>query len=856
MASILNLFRDIIYKLRSTRGFVRLFIRRCAWFLAFFGRRLGILRLWDDRKRQGTFSKADQAKRSSPSTETNLESTGYVIVAASSVPASASQASLRDVSDATQQSQRAASGTTPPSDRDHAKPSFASSFDARSRLRRRSTDSGSSVRSRSSDRLSIIQTHSRESSHVPVGQTTRFPRAPHSQFGRRPSASSSRESSRSPSPTDRGPQPHLEIDLHPPTQVDSGNSPINPPSVTSYADAQLSSPSILGSRSRRSSTTSVVVEVVNPSIDSLPHRSFTDGLPLSEEPHTTVHFPFVDTLDLPNGRFLQLINSEQVPRYTKDVTVPRKRTNFKIPPLTTTFLHIPEKMGLEQGSLEGDCTPWVPATHPDGALYFFDQDRRLFTDTDMHDPVLREEMEDFYHHLQRILHHVGQVIPSKNYDLVLDILPTKDGRISWSYYYACHETRCLFWLDLCDATQMTSELLGVRSLAHIKHRLESLYWNHWSLFPTVLEGRCLDPAVVDELVGVLSHGCMDVMTSQLSTVPYDADTMQKMLELVRNAKESDAGLVYHTAGVTRLLGYFAHWRFLYFHGQASARLERHKTVYTHPDRERTLLITSLSPVLFLAPEGYLRELEKVWIDDVVFERVWRKFISGLLKEWEQLILSSTVVLSVNVGFLAIPGVIVSNISSDITSTSQLVIFTSPAQIASCMSIVASAGSVVVGLLLVRRNSAKQNEDPEGASTYLFQITHRVFGLEPMAIVFSLPWALLMWSMVTFFVALSLFCFGTSNAPTRKFVAVTFVAVAVLVGWCIRCTWGSSGAMEAWYGGLLPSTTHALNNARAAGHRILSSIDPGSFQGSRSPTAPDRAGSEIARPYREGEDSIV
>ncbi|KAH8987917.1 hypothetical protein EDB92DRAFT_1801044 [Lactarius akahatsu] len=301
----------------------------------------------------------------------------------------------------------------------------------------------------------------------------------------------------------------------------------------------------------------------------------------------------------------------------------------------------------------------------------------------------------------------------------------------------------------------------------------------------------------------------------------------------------------------------AHWRFLYFHGQDSARLERHKTVYTHPDRERTLLITSLSPALFLAPESYLRELEKVWIDDVVFERDWRKFISGLLKEWEQLILSSTVVLSVNVGFLAIPGVIVSNINSNnITSTSELVIFTSPAQIASCMSIVTSAGSVVIGLLLVRRNSAKQNEDPAGASNYLFQITHRVFGLEPMAIVFSLPWALLMWSMVTFFVALSLFCFRTSNAPTRKFVAVTFAIVAALVGWCIRCTWGSSGAMEAWYGGLLPSTTRALNNARTAGHQILTSIDHSLRQGPRSPATPDRVGSVRARLYSEGVDSIA
>ncbi len=74
--------------------------------------------------------------------------------------------------------------------------------------------------------------------------------------------------------------------------------------------------------------------------------------------------------------------------------------------------------------------------------------KRLFTDTDMHDLVLREEMEVFYHYLQKILDHDGLAIPSKNYDLALDIMPSEDGRIQWSYYYACHETRCLFWLDI------------------------------------------------------------------------------------------------------------------------------------------------------------------------------------------------------------------------------------------------------------------------------------------------------------------------------------------------------------------------------------------------------------------------
>jgi hypothetical protein len=35
----------------------------------------------------------------------------------------------------------------------------------------------------------------------------------------------------------------------------------------------------------------------------------------------------------------------------------------------------PEPNGSEQDSLQQDCSPWIPATHPDGALYFYDEDR-------------------------------------------------------------------------------------------------------------------------------------------------------------------------------------------------------------------------------------------------------------------------------------------------------------------------------------------------------------------------------------------------------------------------------------------------------------------------------------------------
>ena len=85
----------------------------------------------------------------------------------------------------------------------------------------------------------------------------------------------------------------------------------------------------------------------------------------------------------------------------------------------------------------------------------------------MLDKTLREEMEDFYLYLQKILHVDRLTIHSKNYDLVLDIMVADDERISWSYYYACHDTRCLFWLEDYDPSYMLSELEGVESPAHV-----------------------------------------------------------------------------------------------------------------------------------------------------------------------------------------------------------------------------------------------------------------------------------------------------------------------------------------------------------------------------------------------------
>ena len=267
------------------------------------------------------------------------------MIVASSIPASASHPSLRNVS-----SQRTTSGTGPPSllpgdDLDHATP------DARIESNPRSADSSIRNRSTDSDRPSIIRTHSRESLHTPVSQPTQFPRDPR-QFGRLASVPSSREHPpRSPSPTDHNPQlPRLEIDVtdsHPQTHVHGRNSTINPSSVAFHTHTPPIPPSLHGHR-RRQSSTSVVVGVVNPSTDSLILSPSTDHPPPLDEPYTVgspiepscpvsdapdasdgsvQHDPSATSLsatsnlDLPEDHILQLIHSEQIERYTKGATV-------------------------------------------------------------------------------------------------------------------------------------------------------------------------------------------------------------------------------------------------------------------------------------------------------------------------------------------------------------------------------------------------------------------------------------------------------------------------------------------------------------------------------------------------------
>jgi hypothetical protein len=124
-------------------------------------------------------------------------------------------------------------------------------------------------------------------------------------------------------------------------------------------------------------------------------------------------------------------------------------------------------------------------------------------------------------------------------------------------------------------------------------------------------------------------------------------------------------------------------------------------------------------------------------------------------------------LNVNVGFLAITSI-------DKGGKSAI-------QMASYMSLVTSMGSIMIGIFLVwhERGTSGDNTAFE-AATFAKELHHEKHGLEKLAIIYSVPKALLMWGMVFFFVAFSINWCGAGDTISRAIVGTTTLIVLVMV----------------------------------------------------------------------------
>ncbi|KAH9922512.1 uncharacterized protein B0H18DRAFT_514205 [Fomitopsis serialis] len=115
---------------------------------------------------------------------------------------------------------------------------------------------------------------------------------------------------------------------------------------------------------------------------------------------------------------------------------------------------------------------WEGHTHPEGALYFYNKDRKTYTEAWLCDPDILEEIEDFAARLDEAVQLLGYTLPPET-ELVLELeqIPKEAGPVTdlesgkpskhyWTYYYVNHAERVLFWVHSYKVSNELEDLRG------------------------------------------------------------------------------------------------------------------------------------------------------------------------------------------------------------------------------------------------------------------------------------------------------------------------------------------------------------------------------------------------------------
>jgi hypothetical protein len=215
------------------------------------------------------------------------------------------------------------------------------------------------------------------------------------------------------------------------------------------------------------------------------------------------------------------------------------------------------------------------------------------------------------------------------------------------------------------------------------------------------------------------------------------------------------------------MGNFCSDKFANFCGQPGARLDADQSLYDDSiPRPKTILFRVMNVILFGSPDAQSKALRKIWVDYTIVQRRWKNFINRLNNEWNGYTIFSTVMLAVDISFLAVPPV-----------QNQ-----APAILVLYMSTLCALGSLVVSLVLAGQVNDSRRDSAKGVASFMLEMSHSILGLESLALMLSLPYALLIWGMVFFAAALSIVIYRTSDVVTISIVSPIWTAILILSTW--------------------------------------------------------------------------
>ncbi|KAG1805190.1 uncharacterized protein BJ212DRAFT_1284012 [Suillus subaureus] len=360
------------------------------------------------------------------------------------------------------------------------------------------------------------------------------------------------------------------------------------------------------------------------------------------------------------------------------------------------------------------------------------------------------------------------------------------------YYLIDHNKHLLFWLHKLPTVKLYCGVQGVEKLSHIKYAVEHQYWQvlprqHCEMYPNE---NLPCPQLLKELKEVVVHASAETITTDVSLSPFDGDELSKILDLIDQLggkrkvslvallilqiRECRWRLFYLCdCLVARFMRYFTRAKFFNFCGLPSARLDADQTVYKKKNQNKLILVLSwaFNAAMFGAPQSHMEELRRVWVDRSINSPRWKHFNSKLSSEWSSITIYSTVMVAVDVSFLAVPSV------SPQDSGSVTIIST-------YLSIFCIVGSLVVSLFLTRQSRMYGQESADTAVQFLKKMTGSAFGTKAVATVHSLPYAMLLWGMLYFMLAFSYQVFTSTPTLTLATSGSACGLVALFTLWLI------------------------------------------------------------------------
>ncbi|KAF8814763.1 hypothetical protein BYT27DRAFT_6959625 [Phlegmacium glaucopus] len=425
------------------------------------------------------------------------------------------------------------------------------------------------------------------------------------------------------------------------------------------------------------------------------------------------------------------VTSSEFQRYERDFKSDKICCDsFPIRPLLMTFTE-PELPNQ-----------WVTFTHPNGAPYFLDDSRKIpvLTDVWIYDADPKTKLETYIEQIFSYIEKYNIEIPEETC-LVLEF--RNSGRCG--YYFVNHAKQCLFWLDVCNGMDFLGEVKVEYTLSHIGHEMKSLYWLHNYLFPNSCP---LPSSAISEIKDILIHAVGNSLTSSRGLAPYSLEILQKMLDLVNTIEAQDYELAAGSVAIiSHFLRTFHHERFLHLHGQINARLTRGQSIHPQvPERQKSF-VPRLCARMF-----YFGKLHETMVDGLANDFVWKDLLKQLRVDWRDLTLIATVLLTSNVTFLATPA-------------GNFPIFT-------YLSTMFSVAAMIFGLLWVKLHHKSLDV------TFIVNCGASKYGLEMLALMYSLPYILLNFAL--FFFIMSLWIIGQESIAIWTTEAMFYT----ILGFCV------------------------------------------------------------------------